>query len=367
MLVFIILIVIVLFVIESCTTINLSPKLLLKSAEYKKFPELENALEWGKYEMERITKTSGAELSYFPQKNFFFISNASKPGTYNPIKIDNLGRKVFELSFDEQSDFKLLDYMNGFVIGANAIYDFSADCPMAVNFHELLNKEKNIDPKNWIKIFEDNYRSADIVLYTQNTELISAQCVYFRTAGKWTKLYEFNHPGRQFIYPDGAKIKCRINDVEIPPKLNEEHYLKDVQQASYSNYLRYSDDYIKRDNKTFPDQAITYKNVGNIKTLAFSKETSTSEGYMNPGIPSTFFGTAFYELNFNEDILNFKTVAHKYNGLGEKTQTDIFLFSLPERYSSKTDVCFLTYDYSTNTYDNYKKGVYVVRRKLNKN
>ena len=357
---------IVIFVIEGCTTINLSPKLLINKSEYEKFPNLDNGLEFGKYEMERIAKTNGAELSYFPQNNFFLISSDSKPGTYNPVKIDNLGRKVFELSFDEQSDFKLLDYMNGFVIGANAIYDFSADSPKEEEFYELLNKEKNIDPNNWVKQFEDHYRSADIVLYSQHTELVSAQCVYFRIAGKWTKLYEFNHPGRQFIYPDGAKIKCRINDVEMPPKLNEEHFLKDVQQESYSNYLRYSDDYIKRDNKTFPDQALNYKQVGTISTLAFSKEASTNDGY-SLGIPNTFYGTAYYKLSIDSNILNFKTVAFKFIGLKEKVQTSMYLFSLPEKFSAKTSVSFLTYDYGTNFYDNGKKGIYVLRRKLAKN
>lgn len=365
MLIFILLTTVALFIVQSCTTINLSPKLLVNKSAYNKFPELDDGLGFGKYEMERITKTSGAELSYFPQKNFFFISSASKPGTYNPIKIDSFGRKVFELHLDERHEFKLLDYTNGFVIGEKAIYDFSSEHPISVSFHKLVNKENNIEPKNWIEIFEDNYRSADIVLYSQHTEIIGAQCVYFRTAGKWTKLYEFNHLGRQFIYPDGYEIKCRINNVNILQKLNEEHYLKDVQYASYSNSLRYSDHYIKRVNKTFPDQTLSYKQAGDIKTLAFSKETSTSEGYMNPGIPTEFYGTAFYELKIGNDLLNFKNNASKHNGFGEKVQTDMYVFNLPEKFLNKSSVSFLTYDYGTNVHENGKKGVYVIRKNEN--
>ncbi|MEO5911631.1 MAG: hypothetical protein ABIP95_12130 [Pelobium sp.] len=367
MLVLIFLTVVVLFVLGSCTTINLSPKLLINKSIYQKFSELGDGLEWGKFKMNRITATSGVNLRYFPQNNFFLVSNYKSLEEFNPIKIDSLGNTVFQLNLFKRNDVDFIDAINCFVIVANEIYDFSAHKPTAVPFSEVLNKENILTSEEWIQTFEAHYQQADIVLYGWITEMQSAQCVYFQTAGKWTKLYAFDRSGPSFIYPDGAKIKCKIKGKEIPEKHYEEHFLKDVAQQTYSNEHRYTDDYItpytSAEASFFPDQALTYKKAGEIKTLAFSKETFTTEGYMNPGIPTRFYGTAFYEINFDGDILKFKNNAIKHNGFGEKVQTDMYVFSLPEKFLDKSSVSFLTYDYGINVHENEKKGVYVIKLK----
>ncbi|TDG35602.1 hypothetical protein EZJ43_13360 [Pedobacter changchengzhani] len=360
---------IAIFLLESCTTINLSPKLLVNKSKYNKFPELSDGLEWGTFKMNRITETSGVNLRYFPQKNFFLVSNYISLQEFNPIKIDSLGNTVFQLNLYKRNDADFIDAINCFVILSNEVYDFSADKPTAVPFSEVLNKENTFTSEKWIETFEAHYQQADIVLYGWITELQSAQCVYFQTAGKWVKLYEFDSSGPSFIYPDGSKIKCKINRKEIPEKLYEEHFLKDATNLTYSNEHRYTDEYItpytSAEASFFPDQALTYKKAGEIKTLAFSKEMSTSDGYMNPGIPTRFYGTAFYELNIDGDILNFKNNAIKSNGFSEKTETDLFLFSLPEKFLKKSALRFLTYDYGINVHENGKKGVYVIRKKGN--
>ncbi|MFD2287119.1 hypothetical protein GJU39_10750 [Pedobacter petrophilus] len=63
------------------------------------------------------------------------------------------------------------------------------------------------------------------------------------------------------------------------------------------------------------------------------------------------------------DILNFKNNAIKSNAFGENTETNLFLFSLPEKFAEKSGVSFLTYDYGTNFHENNKKGVYVIKLK----
>ncbi len=365
MLILIIASVVVLFIVGSCTTINLSPKLLINKSTYYKFPELSDGLEWGKFKMERISETSNVNIRYFPQKNFFIVNNYKSLEEYNPVKIDSLGNKVFELNLHKRNDTVFIDAINCFVIVENEIYDFSADKPTAIPFSEVLNKENTLQPEKWVETFEANYQKADIVLYGWVTDVLNSSCVYFQTAGKWTKLYVFSNSGPNFIYPDGSEIKCKINRKEIPEKIHEFHFLKDVAEQSYSNEHRYTDDYITPYNSTqsfFPDQAHTYKKTGIIKMLAFSKETYTSDGYMNPGIPTLYYGTAFYELNFDGDILNFKNNATKSIGLGEKVQTDMYVFSLPEKFLNKSAVSFLTYDYGINVNENGKKGVYVIRK-----
>lgn len=358
---------VIVFIVQSCTVINLSPKLLLNKSTYNKFPELGDGLEWGKFKMNRITETSGVNLRYFPKKNFFLVSNYKSLEEFNPIKIDSRGNTVFQLNLYKRKDVDFIDAINCFVIVAKGIYDFSEDKPTAVPFSKVLNKDNALRSEEWVQTFETHYQKADIVLYGWITEMQSAQCVYFQTAGKWTKLYAFDSSGPSFIYPDGSKIKCKIKGKEIPEKLYEEHFLKDATKQTYSNEHRYTDDYITPYNSAestfFTDQALQYQTVGNIKMLAFSKETSTSDGYMNPGIPTLFYGTAFYEMNFDGNILHFKNNAIKDNGFGEKVETDLYVFSLPEKFLDKSAVSFLTYDYGINVNENVKKGVYVICRK----
>lgn len=364
MLVFIVLSIVILFVIGSCTTFNLSPKLMINKSTYNKFPELSDGLAWGKFKMQRISEISNVNIRYFPVNNFFIINNYTSLEHFNPIKIDSLGDTVFQLHLNKKDDFHFIDQINCFIIGANEIYDFSADKPTAVTFSKVLNKDNTLTSEKWIQTFEEQYKQADIVLYGWVTDLQMAQCVYFQTDGNWTKLYTFSNSGPNFIYSEGSKIKCKIKRKEIPEKIHEVHFLKDVAKQTYSNEHRYTDDYITPYNTAqtfFPDQKFTYKKTGIIKMLAFSKETSTSDGY-NIGIPTLFYGTAFYEMNFDGDILNFKNNALKSNGFGEKVETDMLVFSLPENFLNKSEVSFLAYDYGINVHENGKKGIYVIRR-----
>ncbi len=359
MLLSILLIIIILFVIDKCTVINLSPKLLFNQNKYKKFPELNDGLQCDKFSIERATQTSNAGIQYFPKKNFFLINNL------NPIKIDSIGNKVFELDIEKQHTFNFLEIINCFVVGIDSIYDFSDDKSTSKPFNEVLNKDKSIKSEKWTQIFEQLYQSSDIVLYGWRTEFNSAQCVYFHAEGKWTKLYLFDNLGSIYIFSEGSKTKCKIKGKEIPHKWYETHYLKDVKKAKYSNEYRYTDSYITPYNidvSFFPDQKLKYQSIGEIKTLAFSKEAYTTEGYLNPGIPSAFYGTGYYELTTDNATLSFRTIAYKNNGLAESIQTDTYLFSLPEAFANKSEVCFLSYDYSTNFHENNKKGVYVIKK-----
>lgn len=353
---------IIIFVVDKCTVINLSPKLLFKRAAYKQFPELQDGLKWGRFSLYRVTQTNNVKIRYFPKKNFFLVSDFKGLGNFNPVKIDSVGNKVFELNLNEKHPFKFLEAINCFAIGADGIYDLSADDPVAMPFIEVLNRNKDIAPEQWIEIFEKMYQSADTVLYVWHSDIQSAQSVLFRIDDKWTKLYDY-----KFIYTGGSKTNCEINRKIIPQKWQEEHFLKDVENATYSNQHRFTDSYItpyNSDHSFFPDQQLEYPVAGELKTLAFSKEMYTQEGYMNPGIPSAFYGTGYYELNIDNDILHFKTVASRRNSIGEAVQTDLHLFGLPLAFAKKTTVRFLTYDYGINVHENGKKGVYVIKKKF---
>jgi hypothetical protein len=363
MLLYLFLILLAGFIIEIFTTLNLSPKLLFNASKYRQFPELSDDLKWDGFSMSRATQNYRDDIRYFPEANFFMILSAKKAGHFNPIKIDSLGNKVFELDFPEKNAFNLLESINCFVIGADSIYDFSDNNPVAVPFTEVLNIDRNIPHKEWVEdIFGKLYNASDIVLYSMYTDIMGAFVVYFHHQGKWTKLYTPNkYP--HFLYPSGTEIKCKINKEDIPHKWHEEHYLKD-QNVTYSNSHRYTDSYItpyNGDSLFFPDQMLEYPPAGKLKSLAFAKETYTSDGYSNPGIPSEFYGTGYYALEIGNSVLNFKTVASK-GSFGGKVDTFLHLFGLPSQYLHRSSVCFLTYDYSTNIHENHKKGTYVIRK-----
>ena len=349
-------------VIEGCTTINLSPKLLFNQSKYRQFPELQDGLKWNGFSMNRITQSSNSEISYFPKNNFFLILNSNKAGHFNPIKIDNVGNKVFELDITEKTSSKLsIEMINCFVITKDSIYDLSVSNPVATPFLSVLNKENDFSKKDWVETFGRFYNVSDIVLYSYHSDIPSAMVVYFQNQGKWIKLY--TSVNDRFIYSGtGSEVVCEINDEKIPHKWYEAHYLKDIKKATYSNVHRYTDSYINPyDTSFFPDQTLEYSSAGNLNTLTFSKETYTDEGYYNLGIPVRFYGTGYYALDIENSILNFKTVAEK-DAFAGKEETNLHLFWLPTQYTNKSNVRFLTYDYGTNYHENGKKGVYVIKR-----
>ncbi|RZJ64982.1 MAG: hypothetical protein EOO47_26165, partial [Flavobacterium sp.] len=203
-------------------------------------PELQDGLQWGNFSMYRTSETINVNIRYFPEKNFFLVSNYKALGHFNPIKIDGLGNKTFELDLKEKDPFNFLEAINCFMIGTNSIVDFSDEKPVAKPFNEVINRDGNFTDKDWIETFGRLYNASNIVLYGYRTDLEPLQAVYFQDQGKWTKLYTSKN-GRLFIYPgSGSKIECKINGKEILPKWHEEHFLKDVQNATYSNEHRYT-------------------------------------------------------------------------------------------------------------------------------
>ena len=355
MVIYIAIILIACVALQTCSVINLSPSLLFNSAKYKKFPELQESLKWDNFLMIRATQNNNDGIRYYPEKNFFLIAS-----TPNFIKVDSTGNKAFELKNDK--DLRFLDAINCYVITANGIYDLSAEKPVEQPFSEIINAESNLSNKAWVEdFFGKFYNSADAVLFSLYPGLVNREAVYFRQHGKWIKLY--TPKSSSFVYADGSTIKCKINREQVSAKLQVEHFLKDVKNATYSNELRYTDAYItpyNSDNSFFPDQKLEYVSKAKLKTLAFAKETYTTEGYFNPGIPVQFYGTAYYNLEIENTVLNFKTVASKAS-FGGEIETYLHLFELPAKYTTKSNIRFLTYDYSTNFHENKKKGVYIIK------
>lgn len=350
-------ILLVLVAIQSCSVINLSPHFLFNKAKFKKFTELQEHLQWDNFSMQRATENKNDGIRYYSKNNFFLVS--SHPYF---LKIDSAGNTAFEL--ENTNALKFLDAVNCYVITENGIYDFSAENPALEPFEAVLNKDRDVSHQGWVEdLFGKFYNTADVVLFSVRTAMVNGEVVYFRTNGKWTKLY--TSKSSSFIYAEANEIRCRINNEEVSAKLQEVHFLKDVHKATYSNELRYTDAYItpfNSDNSFFPDQKLEYVSKAKLKTLAFEKQTYTTEGYFNPGLPSHFYGMGYYGLEIGSAILNFKTVASK-SSFGGEINTDLYLFESPAKFANKTRVYFLAYDYSTNFHENKKKGLYIIKNK----
>lgn len=78
MIIFLILILVAGVLIEGCSAINLSLKLLFNSGKFKQFPVLDDNLQANEFSLNRITKSSNNEIRYFPEKNFFMVLASNK-------------------------------------------------------------------------------------------------------------------------------------------------------------------------------------------------------------------------------------------------------------------------------------------------
>lgn len=370
-------------VLQSFTTLNLSPGLVLNSSKYKRFSELSDGVEWGAYRLDRITGdtlnssahkknnfSSVNSIRYFPENNFYLVFDYRMSEGFNLIKIDSLGRKVEDYNIKEirSFDFIMID-QNGIVATENQVYDLTKDEFNPRKFEKVLNQKNELDLEEWIDTFKKLYKESENVLYSQYSDKQDERSlVYFYHKSRWIKLYMLRSP--MMYYNSDLGMAIQINQKVFEPKYGrsyQSYYLKDVQNDVFSNESRSTSEVFNNgayalNNLTPGDAQIDYEATGKLKLLSFRKKDYTDEGYFNPGIPISFYGPGYYELKIGEETLNFQTVASK-TSFRKEYQTDLHLFDLPKEYRHRNKVRFLTYDYHTNFLDNGKKGVYIIRPK----
>ena len=252
-----------------------------------------------------------------------------------------------------------------FVVSWHGIYDLSKEKPYLEKFEELLNKDKPMTYDEWIKHFNYLYLYSDVVLWGYKKAFGPVGChpIYFRIDGKWKILYSLKDVAQ--INSNHVFTKFRLNFKEdfIPDKSHKLFLLKDIQHnGAYSDYNSFDNSY---DNNDYPEAKLQYGKLLNIKTLWFKKEVYNETPYSF--IPSQFSGTVLNELQIGKSNFTFKTKGIRGAGFNfEPLKTFLYCFEVPEKFKTDKTLSFLYYKYPTNWNADNNAGIYIIRKKSNK-
>ncbi|PKB44897.1 hypothetical protein AX016_3129 [Cellulophaga sp. RHA19] len=308
------------------------------------FKILTSSLERVRSKNYEITPIKGTlPILYDSIKNQFYLKNEK-----GLTKLDNQGNVMFsdDLS-NEKSYISTLDYNNfiPFVFTSKGVYDFSGKELIFMPFEEKFNIKSELSNSNFKSIFEENYNSADLVIYGNEIEDETAQFrIYFRVDKKWILLLSQKGDYNQFRYPEtfkkNANTTAQIDYSKFSSKFSNKKLiaLKDNQRGLYSakerdrNLNNYSTVVLK-------ESKLDYKTTNELKMVAIKNKSYYGlPAWMN----HTFFKLAYFELNYENEQLFFKGNTFKYNLVSnEITNKDFYLFELPKNMRDNTKVAFL--------------------------
>ncbi|EWH10950.1 hypothetical protein KLA_16115 [Cellulophaga geojensis KL-A] len=308
------------------------------------FKRLTSPLERVRSKNYEITSIKGTlPILYDSIKNQFYLKNEK-----GLTKLDNQGNVMFsdDLS-SEKSYISTLDYNNfiPFVFTSQGVYDFSGKELIFMPFEEKLNIKNELSNSNFKSIFEENYISADLVVYGNEIEDETAQFrIYFRVDNKWILLLSQKGDYNQFKHPEtynkNANTTAQIDYSKFSSKFSNKRLiaLKDSQRGLYSakerdrNLNNYSTVVLK-------ESKLDYKTTNKLKMVAIKNNSYYGlPDWMN----HTFFKLAYFELNYKNEQMFFKGNTFKYREVSsEVTNKDFYLYELPKGMRNKTKVAFL--------------------------
>jgi len=329
-------IILLLIILDKCTSVNITSASIFKKKEYKSYPFLKDGVNSENYEIKHIVNSNyGLEIVYDTMNNYFIVDTEY----LSTQKINYKGEiTVYRGYHPKQSHY---------VIGENnVIYNLSKK----ENQKEFVSKTINIDHIktfiDWFGFYTSYYEKADVVIYKEDiNNKTNPLFIYLNINNKW------------FLIPILEELEDELSNYknDFPAKGQKLIYLKD-----YNNKL-YSKDNPSRTSLPWKNSKVK-TNKENLKMKFFTKEFVYDRYYLiyfslNP---IRFKGVAFYNLENNGEVLKFKNTLHK--SIFVKDRPVLYHFTLPQQFRNKTQISFICYDpYIGNRVDG--EGLYIVKRR----
>ncbi len=155
------------------------------------------------------------------------------------------------------------------------------------------------------------------------------------------------------------KDRYRISYEQFSRKKEHSVFLKDIRQNKFSDYNAILNTNIK---KFYPEKKIKYRD-DEIHKISFIKKKIAGEIVFTP-IPIEIEGVSYYEIRKNSAVLKIKIKELKYVFQLFTTQSSIDYYTIPEKFSQKTDVSFIIeHQIPYLTGDERQLGVYITTKK----
>jgi len=351
-----------LLLLDRCTVVNITTASVFKSHKYDSFNYLKDGVSSDDFELIRIKKAQYPIL-YDTLQNTFYIN--SKNGLY---KINGKGEVVFKDSILVETKNSLTDFINHsyYVFTEDAVYDYSKDTIKAEKFTTSYNENGQMEAVEWGTIFKDLYKKATVVIYESDRYTYEkCQCypIYFKIENNWSVMYtgSFDSEFSQLNF-DFDNYIGQVDLKNFPPKFNKLVVLRDNDRKMFSDKRNTDDDFLNMYFTVHGDeQKLDYSTSDKLQKLFYSKENIYNEAAYT-SIPISFGGIAYYELTIDNKPIFFKEHAIKDVGWG-KFESNLYLFQVPKKFRSKTQVRFLDFRYQSNRYQSGSEDLYIIKRK----
>jgi len=95
--------------------------------------------------------------------------------------------------------------------------------------------------------------------------------------------------------------------------------------------------------------------------ISFYEKEKTLHVIPYTGIPTSFKGTAYFNLKIGDEAYRFKEMGSNNIGFSFKVNHDLSYYSLPKKYLKKSEVSFLKVFSPSSKLKTKSEGLYVVR------
>jgi len=341
MIISLITVVVVIFILQNFTTLNIITSNIFFSKKLKAYPYMEDGASSKNYVLEHIKCNLLPRILYHPENNFFLI--------YGHCKIqkrDAYGKQVFAIDYNLE-DMGYPEFAP-YVFTKNGILDFTKTQIEKQAYAKIINKNQDLTEQDWHKTYNELYQKAEQVIYGNTINYSPTFSIYYQINKLWYKLYAVK--GKKYEARGGHIIYGK--DL-LPPKHTPLVLLKDQKRKKYSNYYDEEDVSLYQLTQHYSH---TYSETNNLTSSMLYKKSGRIEG-----APFGFDSNKYYKYKIKDDKLKFKEAAIKrfVGGWAEY----IHEFQVPDKYKNKTDVVFLQYSYLNNYHDGRSFGMYIIRNK----
>ncbi|WP_289046379.1 hypothetical protein [uncultured Olleya sp.] len=316
--------------IEKCTVINIMSPTVFKKSKYNNYNYIHQGVANNNSEIVRVSDSPYNAIMYNEEENYFII--------YGDEKIRKINSKGIQEFSIERNDNVSYANSGTYVFTENMVYDLSDKLITKTKIKKVIQASgEQLKLNKFLKLLSSYYQKANTVIYA-NVETFGAKNhkVYFKIDHDWIGIYISKiESNRINFHPSGEILKT------FPEKRQHLLFLKNPVNNVYSSRSAGNETFssVSNDLILTKEEEIEYPNNKNIKVAFYQKE-KTLGVIAYTGIPTSFRGTAYFNLKINKEEYNFKEMGTNNIGFFNKVKHDISYYVVPNKFRKKTQVSF---------------------------
>jgi hypothetical protein len=332
---------------DKCTPVNVFSA--FKRSDFKHLPDLRDGAVSANYQLQKMSDETHNNIVYDPAGNYFLIES-----NFDVKKIDANGNEIFKIKKTDMYVPRFTSY----VFDSTGVYDLSVEKIEKHRFTKI-NQNQTLTVEEWQAMFDKLYHEAEVVLFGYTDMFGKNNPVFVKIKGSWIVLIMTQHEARlkEIEYVTGIRFEG------YPAKYKHLYLLKDAAKQTYSNFESTSDEWLHSFNgMDLRERGLSYPTNRKIKTLDYKKTGVDADIAYTP-IPISWLCSTSQSLSIDGEELRFNCGGTIAVGFFNEVKSYLRWYSVPEKYSSKTLVSFLSSAFYSNEWPSKNDGLYIIKRK----